>query len=119
MKKLKCNTLDPIPLGEGAGVGWPKGIDKMQISEDSTLYDLVQAGINNSHAAVGVLVRLRKELSDVKDIPVLIAIDQVRKLSLPHYIFFSVLDLPQGLFFLYANSLASITLIDYCCISTV
>ncbi|CAA2972845.1 28S ribosomal S29, mitochondrial [Olea europaea subsp. europaea] len=76
LKKLKCNTLDPIPLGEGAGVGWPKGIDKMQISEDSTLYDLVQAGINNSHAAVGVLVRLRKELSDVKDIPVLIAIDQ-------------------------------------------
>lgn len=76
LKKLKCNTLDPIPLGEGAGVGWPKGIDKMQISEDSTLYDLVQAGINNSHAAVGVVVRLRKELSDVKDTPVLIAIDQ-------------------------------------------
>ncbi|KAL2486243.1 mitochondrial 28S ribosomal protein S29-related [Abeliophyllum distichum] len=76
LKKLKCNTLDPIPLGEGAGVGWPKGIDKMPISEDSTLYDLVQAGINNTHAAVGVVVRLRKELSDVKDVPVLIAIDQ-------------------------------------------
>ncbi|CAI9778671.1 unnamed protein product [Fraxinus pennsylvanica] len=76
LKKLKCNTLDPILLGEGAGVGWLKGIDKMKISEGSTLYDLVQAGVNNSHAAVGVVVRLRKELSDVKDIPVLIAIDQ-------------------------------------------
>ncbi|KAL2508165.1 mitochondrial 28S ribosomal protein S29-related [Forsythia ovata] len=76
LKKIKCNTLDPIPLGEGAGVGWPKGIDKMPISEDSTLYDLVQAGINNTHASVGVVVRLRKELSDVKDVPVLIAIDQ-------------------------------------------
>ncbi|KAF2549167.1 hypothetical protein F2Q70_00020050 [Brassica cretica] len=48
----------------------------MPIPEDSTLYDLVQMGINSTHAAVSVVVRLRKELSLVKDVPVLIAIDQ-------------------------------------------
>lgn len=64
-------------LGEGAGVGYLKGADTMPISEDSTLYDLVQMGIKSTHAAVNVVVRLRKELSLVKDVPVLIAIDQV------------------------------------------
>lgn len=74
--------LDPIPLGEGAGVGWMKdGIDSMTMPEGSSLYDLVDTGIKHTHAAVGVVVRLRKELSLVKDIPVLIAIDQVRQIS--------------------------------------
>ncbi|KAL8055882.1 hypothetical protein ABFX02_04G083800 [Erythranthe guttata] len=73
---LKCNVHDPIPLGEGAGVGPPKGSDKMQISADSTLCELVEAGISNTHAAVGVVVRLREELSKVTSIPFLIAIDQ-------------------------------------------
>lgn len=54
------------------------GIDSMAMPEGSTLYDLVDTGIKHTHAAVGVVVRLRKELSLVKDIPVLIAIDQVR-----------------------------------------
>ncbi|XP_075519707.1 uncharacterized protein LOC142553380 [Primulina tabacum] len=76
LQGLKCNTHDPIPLGEGAGVGWTKGSDKMQISKDTTLFELVQAGINNTHAAVGVVVRLREELSKVTSVPVLIAIDQ-------------------------------------------
>lgn len=49
----------------------------MPIPEDSTLYDLVQMGIKSTHASVNVVVRLRKELSLVKDVPVLIAIDQV------------------------------------------
>ncbi|KAL0723677.1 hypothetical protein Bca4012_038276 [Brassica carinata] len=53
-----------------------KGQDTMPIPEDSTLYDLVQMGIKSTHAAVSVVVRLRKELSLVKDVPVLIAIDQ-------------------------------------------
>ncbi|KAF3606936.1 hypothetical protein DY000_02045576 [Brassica cretica] len=53
-----------------------KGQETMPIPEDSTLYDLVQMGINSTHAAVSVVVRLRKELSLVKDVPVLIAIDQ-------------------------------------------
>ncbi|XP_062015617.1 uncharacterized protein LOC133732151 [Rosa rugosa] len=77
LKQLLCQISDPIPLGEGAGVGWMKdGIDSMAMPEGSTLYDLVDTGIKHTHAAVGVVVRLRKELSLVKDIPVLIAIDQ-------------------------------------------
>lgn len=81
LQGLQCNILDPIPLGEGAGVGLPKGSDKMEISTGTTLYQLVEAGINNTHAAVGVVVRLRKELSKVTSVPVLIAIDQVSVLS--------------------------------------
>lgn len=81
LKQLPCQTYsEPIPLGEGAGVGWFKGADSMAMPEGSTLYDLVMAGVNNTHAAVGVLVRLRKELSLVKDVPVLIAVDQVKEL---------------------------------------
>ncbi|XP_047342423.1 28S ribosomal protein S29, mitochondrial [Impatiens glandulifera] len=76
LEKIPCQISDPIPLGEGAGIGWMKGVDSITMPEGSTLYDLIQTGITNSHAAVGVIVRLRKELSLVKDIPVLIAIDQ-------------------------------------------
>ncbi|XP_013641613.1 uncharacterized protein LOC106346742 [Brassica napus] len=76
LRELRCNVYDPIVLGEGAGVGYLKGQETMPIPEDSTLYDLVQMGINSTHAAVSVVVRLRKELSLVKDVPVLIAIDQ-------------------------------------------
>lgn len=78
LKKLHCQISDPIPLGEGAGVGLMKGVDSMTMPEGSTLFDLVQTGVDHTHAAVGVVVRLRKELSLVKDIPVLFAIDQVR-----------------------------------------
>lgn len=74
--QLPCQVSDPIPLGEGIGVGQMKDVDSMAMPEGSTLYDLVQAGLNYTHASVGVLVHLRKELSLVKDIPVLIAIDQ-------------------------------------------
>uniref|UniRef100_A0A175YME7 Small ribosomal subunit protein mS29 n=1 Tax=Daucus carota subsp. sativus TaxID=79200 RepID=A0A175YME7_DAUCS len=74
--QLPCQVFDPIPLGEGVGVGQMKDVDTMAMPEGSTLYDLVQAGLNYTHASVGVLVQLRKELSLVKDIPVLIAIDQ-------------------------------------------
>lgn len=76
LQQLPCQIFDPIWLGEGAGVGWMKGVESMALPEGTTLYDLVQMGIQYSHAAVGVVVRLRKELSLVKDIPVLIAIDQ-------------------------------------------
>ncbi|KAI4368930.1 hypothetical protein MLD38_017431 [Melastoma candidum] len=76
LKQLACQIPDPIPLGEGAGVGLMKGVDSMTMPEGSTLDDLVKTGIDHTQAAVGVLVRLRKELSLVKDIPVLIAIDQ-------------------------------------------
>ncbi|GFQ01224.1 28S ribosomal protein s29 mitochondrial [Phtheirospermum japonicum] len=62
--------------GEGAGVGWPKGSDKMELSEGTTLFQLIQAGLNNTYAAVGVLVRLRMELAKVTSVPVLFAIDQ-------------------------------------------
>ncbi|CAJ2640418.1 28S ribosomal protein S29, mitochondrial [Trifolium pratense] len=76
LKELPCQIFDPIPLGEGAGVGWLKDVDSMAIPEGTMLYELVKTGIEQTHAAVGVVVRLRKELSLVKDMPVLIAIDQ-------------------------------------------
>lgn len=76
LQQLPCQIFDPIRLGEGAGVGFMKGVESMALPEESTLYDLVQMGIKYTHAAVGVVVRLRKELSLVKDVPVLIAIDQ-------------------------------------------
>jgi small subunit ribosomal protein S29 len=78
LKQLPCQIFDPIPLGEGAGVGWLKDVDSMAIPEGTMLYELVKTGIEQTHAAVGVVVRLRIELSLVKDMPVLIAIDQVR-----------------------------------------
>ncbi|KAK9051025.1 hypothetical protein SSX86_027650 [Deinandra increscens subsp. villosa] len=76
LMKLPCKVFDPIPLGEGAGVGRMKDADSMAMPEGSTLYDLVQTGITTTHASVGVVVRLREELALVKDIPVLIAVDQ-------------------------------------------
>ncbi|KAL3652966.1 hypothetical protein CASFOL_002647 [Castilleja foliolosa] len=76
LQSLYCNMLDPIPLGEGAGVGLPKGSDKMELSDGTTLFQLIQAGLNNTYAAVGVLVRLRMELAKVTSVPVLFAIDQ-------------------------------------------
>ncbi|KAK7305489.1 hypothetical protein VNO77_43395 [Canavalia gladiata] len=76
LKQLPCQIFDPIPLGEGAGVGWLKDVDSLAIPEGTTLYELVKTGIEQTHAAVGVVVRLRNELSLVKDMPVLIAIDQ-------------------------------------------
>ncbi|XP_021716790.1 uncharacterized protein LOC110684663 [Chenopodium quinoa] len=76
LRQLPCHISEPIPLGEGAGVGFMKGADSMAMPDGSTLFDLIQTGIAHTHAAVGVLVRLRKELSLVKDVPVLLAIDQ-------------------------------------------
>ncbi|XP_020211357.1 28S ribosomal protein S29, mitochondrial [Cajanus cajan] len=76
LKELPCQIFDPIPLGEGAGVGWLKDADSLAIPEGTSLYELVKTGIEQTHAAVGVVVRLRKELSLVKDLPVLIAVDQ-------------------------------------------
>ncbi|KAL6500216.1 hypothetical protein OROHE_025582 [Orobanche hederae] len=76
LQGLKCNILDPILLGEGAGVESPKDSDKLEISEGTTLYQLIEAGLNNTHAAVGVVVRLRQELAKVTSVPVLFAIDQ-------------------------------------------
>ncbi|XP_059430105.1 uncharacterized protein LOC132163751 [Corylus avellana] len=76
LKQLPCQIDDPIPLSEGAGVGRLKDADSMAMPEGSTLYDLVNTGIKYSQAAVAVVVRLRRELSLVKSIPVLIAIDQ-------------------------------------------
>ncbi|ONM27500.1 mitochondrial 28S ribosomal protein S29-related [Zea mays] len=76
LQQLPCQIFERIPLGEGAGVGMMKGVDTMEMPEGSTLYDLIQTGITQTHASVGVMVRLRKELSLVKDVPVLFAIDQ-------------------------------------------
>ncbi|CAA6656926.1 unnamed protein product [Spirodela intermedia] len=66
LQKLPIQIFDPIPLGEGAGIRMRKDADSMAMPEDSTLLDLVRIGIEEQHAA----------LSFVKDIPVLLAIDQ-------------------------------------------
>lgn len=79
---MPCQIFDPILLGEGAGVGWLKDVDSLAIPEGTNLYELVKTGIEQTHAAIGVVVRLRKELSLVKDRPVLIAVDQVRNIFL-------------------------------------
>ncbi|KAL2899347.1 28S ribosomal protein S29 mitochondrial [Bienertia sinuspersici] len=76
LQKFPCQISDPIPLREDAGVGFMKGADSLAMPKGSTLFDLIQTGVTHTHAAVGVLVRLRKELSLVKDVPMLLAIDQ-------------------------------------------
>ena len=48
-----------------------KDAEAVAMPEGSTLFDLVQIGIATSHAAVEVVVRLREELSLVKEVPVL------------------------------------------------
>lgn len=72
---LPCNIADPVPLGEGAGVPRVRGPQEFTLPQGATLKQLVEKGLSMSHAGVGTVVRLRKELSLVKDVPVLIAID--------------------------------------------
>ncbi len=72
---LPCHILDPIPLGEGAGVPRARGLQQISLPERATLKHLVENGLSMSHAGVGAVVRLRQELSLVKEVPVLIAID--------------------------------------------
>eukprot|EP01018_Ginkgo_biloba_P000991 Gb_06957 [translate_table: standard] len=76
LRKLPCRIFEPITLGEGAGVGMMKDAEAVAMPEGSTLFDLVQTGLSCSHAGVGVVVRLREELSLVKEVPVLFVIDQ-------------------------------------------
>lgn len=73
---IPCRVFDPIPLGEGPGIGRISGSQEAPLQDNSTLKDLVQLGIDFPHAAVGVVVRLRKELSLVVEVPVLIAVDE-------------------------------------------
>ncbi|KAH7282339.1 hypothetical protein KP509_35G025900 [Ceratopteris richardii] len=73
---IPCRISDPIPLGEGPGIGRLTGVQEAPIREGATLKHLVHFGIVTPHAAVGVVVRLRKELSLVEELPVLIAIDE-------------------------------------------
>ncbi|CAI9277679.1 unnamed protein product [Lactuca saligna] len=77
LMKLPCKIFDPIPLGEAAVVGRMKDVDSVAMREGSSLYDLVQMRITTTHASVGVVVRLREELSLVKDKPAHFAIDQL------------------------------------------
>ncbi|KAG5544846.1 hypothetical protein RHGRI_017340 [Rhododendron griersonianum] len=51
LQQLPCQISDPILLGEGAGVGWMKGVDSMEMPEGSMLYDLIQTGVTHTHAA--------------------------------------------------------------------
>nr|TKR97172.1 hypothetical protein D5086_0000215790 [Populus alba] len=66
----------PVNCGESITPAMLVHWAREEVPENSTLYDLVQIGIKHTHAAVGVVVRLRKQLPFVKDIPVLFAIDQ-------------------------------------------
>ncbi|CAI9293969.1 unnamed protein product [Lactuca saligna] len=77
LMKLPCKIFDPIPLGEAVVVGRMKDADSVAMPEGSSLSDLVQTRITTTHASVGVVVRLREELSLVKDKPAHFAIDQV------------------------------------------
>lgn len=86
LQQLPCQIFEPMLLGEGAGLGMMQEADSMSMPKGSTLYDLIQTGITYSHAAVGVMVRLREELSLVKDVPVLFAIDQVSQLEMGDFI---------------------------------
>lgn len=58
-----------------------RGPQEFTLPEGATLKQLVEKGLSMSHAGVGTVVRLRKELSLVKDVPVLIAIDDVSSLN--------------------------------------
>lgn len=73
---IPCRVFEPIPLGEGPGIGWLTGVQEAPIRDGATLKHLVQFGIDTPHAAVGVVVRLRKEFSLVQEVPVLIAVDE-------------------------------------------
>lgn len=61
-----------------------RGPQEFTLPQGATLKQLVEKGLSMSHAGVGTVVRLRKELSLVKDVPVLIAIDDV-SLLYPHF----------------------------------
>lgn len=76
LEVIPCRIFDPITLGEGPGIGRISGSQETPIRDGFTLKDLVQLGIASPHAAVGVVVRLRKELSLVEEVPVLIAVDE-------------------------------------------
>ncbi|KAH9290798.1 hypothetical protein KI387_034915, partial [Taxus chinensis] len=76
LQQLRCQKFEPITLGEGPGIGAMKDAETVAMPEGSTLFDLVQTGLTCSHAAVGVVVRLREELSMVKEVPVIFIIDQ-------------------------------------------
>lgn len=76
LEVIPCRVVDPIPLGEGPGIGLLSGPQEVPVGEGFTLKDLIQLGLRITHAAVGVVVRLRKELSLVEEVPVLIAVDQ-------------------------------------------
>eukprot|EP00252_Welwitschia_mirabilis_P012338 TRINITY_DN27358_c0_g1_i1.p1 TRINITY_DN27358_c0_g1~~TRINITY_DN27358_c0_g1_i1.p1 ORF type:complete len:457 (-),score=57.04 TRINITY_DN27358_c0_g1_i1:509-1879(-) len=76
LQRLPCRIFEPIILGEAPDVGMMKDAEAVAMPEGCTLFDLVQTGIACPHAAVGVVVRLREELSLVKEVPVLFAIDQ-------------------------------------------
>lgn len=75
---IPCRISDPVPLGEGPGIGRVSGSQEAPLRDNCSLKDLVQLGIDSPHAAIGAVVRLRKEFSLVVEVPVLIAVDEVR-----------------------------------------
>jgi small subunit ribosomal protein S29 len=77
LESIPCRIFDSIPLGEGPGIGLVSGPQEVNLKSNATLKDLIQLGLDIPHASVGVVVRLRKELSLVEEVPVLIAVDEV------------------------------------------
>ena len=77
LESLPCRIFDSIPLGEGPGIGLVSGPQEVNLKSNATLKDLIQLGLDAPHSSVGVVVRLRKELSLVEEVPVLIAVDEV------------------------------------------
>lgn len=76
LQQLPCQIFEPIILGEGPGIGMLDDKEAVAVPQSYSLFDLVQTGLTCPHAAVGLVVRLRQELSMVKEVPVLFVIDQ-------------------------------------------
>lgn len=77
--KLPCQVKSPLSLGEGAGHLRARGVQEIELPAGSSLKDLVAKGVSVSQAAVSAIVRLREELELVESVPVLYAIDEVRR----------------------------------------
>ncbi|KAL3517992.1 hypothetical protein ACH5RR_020581 [Cinchona calisaya] len=64
LQELRCKIIDPIPLGEGAGVGWVKGADTMPVHAFRSMMhkDLMMVGAFSHSISVG---KLRQDLPEV------------------------------------------------------
>lgn len=91
-----------------------RGAQEFTLPEGATLKQLVEKGLSMSHAGVGTVVRLRKELSLIKDIPVLIAIDDV-SLTQPQDFLLVISSSIMRTTFLFSKDLTSLCFLVLTC----